>query len=227
MDGLGLTRRELLWQTGLWLGPDNERTRAQGRADDPQVALAFEDPDAAHPFAPLNERDRIVADYRMLRFSTGEHPLALVRDRMEPGVLSSRELPDTPDRQTITVVGVVVARQRPHTARGYLFVLVEDEFGHINVIVKPEVYERHRAVLRMEPFLQVRGRLQKDGASLNVIASSVQELRVARGSAPELPGTQEYWPDPKRRHPGEGADPEAFAFLTTLRQTPPDTKSWG
>ncbi len=254
MDGLGLTRRELLWQTGLWLGPDTERTRAQGRADDPQVALAFEDPDAAHPFAPLDERDRIVADYRMLRFSTGEHPLALVRERMEPGVLSSRELPDTPDRQTVTVVGVVVARQRPHTARGYLFVLIEDEFGHINVIVKPEVYERHRAVLRMEPFLQVRGRLQKDGASLNVIASMVQELRVTRGSAPELPGTQEYWPDPKRRHPGQGTgegagegtgegtdqnngqEPgpgtrppaaEAFAFLTTLRQTPPDTKSWG
>jgi error-prone DNA polymerase len=163
MDGLGLTRRELLWQTGLWLGPDAERTRAQGRADDPQVALAFEDPDAAHPFAPLDERDRIVADYRMLRFSTGEHPLALVRDRMEPGVLSSRELPDTPDRQTVTVAGVVVARQRPHTARGYLFVLVEDEFGHINVIVKPEVYERHRAVLRMEPFLQVRGACRRMG----------------------------------------------------------------
>jgi error-prone DNA polymerase len=226
LDGLGLTRRELLWQTGLWLGPETERTRAAGRADDPQVALAFEDPDAGHSFPSLTDRDRIVADYRMLRFSTGEHPLALVRERMDAAVRSSRELPDMPDRQTVTVAGVVVARQRPHTARGYLFVLLEDEFGHLNVIVKPEVYERHRAVLRMEPFLQVRGRLQKDGASLNVIASSVGELRVARGSAPELPGTQEYWPDPKSPDV-EAPAGEAFAFLTTLRQTPPDTKSWG
>ncbi len=225
LDGLGLTRRELLWQTGLWLGPDAERTRAAGRSDDPQFALAFEDPDAAHPFAPLGDRDRIVADYRMLRFSTGEHPLAMVRSRLPAGVTPSAELPGLDDRRHVAVAGVVIARQKPHTAKGYLFILIEDEFGHINVIVKPRVYERCRAVVRMEPFLLVRGTLQKDGATLNVIATGIEELRVAKGEAPELPATMEYWPDPVR--PPAGARADAFAFLTSMRQTPPATKSWG
>jgi error-prone DNA polymerase len=225
LDGLGLTRRELLWQTGLWLGPDAERTRAGGRADDPQFALAFDDPDAAHPFAPLGDRDRIVADYRMLRFSTGEHPLAMVRSRLPPDVVPSAELPGLSDRRPVAVAGVVIARQKPHTAKGYLFVLIEDEFGHINVIVKPRVYERYRAVVRMEPFLLVRGTLQKDGATLNVIATGIEELRVAKGETPDLPATMEYWPDPKSAPAGTPAD--AFAFLTSMRQTPPDTKSWG
>ncbi len=214
LDGLGLTRRELLWQTGLWLGPDAERTRARGRADDPQFALAFEDPDAGLPFAPLEDRDRIVADYRMLRFSTGEHPLALVRERLPGGVVSSAELPHRPDRSGVAVAGIVIARQKPHTAKGYIFVLMEDEFGHINVIVKPPVYERCRAVVRMEPFLLVRGTLQKDGATLNVIAASLEELRVDGGAPAELPGTQEYWPDP-------------MPYLTALRQAPPGNRSWG
>ncbi len=264
LDGLGLTRRELLWQTGLWLGPDHERTRAQGRSDDPQFALALEDPDACHTFPDLDPRDRIVADYRVLRFSTGEHPLALVRARLPPEVVSAADLPGVEDRRMVAVAGVVVARQKPHTAKGYLFILIEDEFGHINVIVKPRIYERHRAVARMEPFLLVRGRLQKDGASLNVIATSLEELRVdramggsgapaghasqrrGRGGAPRgardlgahLPATQEYWPDPKRPRPenalAAGIPPEGvpdprdpFAFLTTLRQVPPATKSWG
>jgi error-prone DNA polymerase len=224
LDGLGLTRRELLWQTGLWLGPDAERTRAEGRADDPQFALDFEDPHASHPFAPLEARDRMVADYRMLRFSTGEHPLAMVRERLPPGVTPSAALPELRDRASVAVAGVVIARQKPHTAKGYIFVLLEDEFGHLNVIVKPRVYERCRAVVRMEPFLLVRGTLQKDGTTLNIIATALEELRVERGPAPELPDTQEYWPDP-RRAPDAPAD--AFRFLTTLRSTPPETKSWG
>jgi error-prone DNA polymerase len=214
LDGLGLTRRELLWQTGLWLGPEAERTRAQGRADDPQLPLLLEDPDAGHRFDPLGDRDRIVADYRMLRFSTGEHPLALVRRRLPAGVTPSAELPHRPDRSGVAVAGIVIARQKPHTAKGYIFVLMEDEFGHINVIVKPPVYERCRAVVRMEPFLLVRGTLQKDGTTLNVIATSLEELRVDGGAPPELPGSMEYWPDP-------------MPYLTALRQAPPGNRNWG
>ncbi|NIU29376.1 MAG: hypothetical protein GWN82_01150, partial [Gemmatimonadetes bacterium] len=69
-------------------------------------------------------------------------------------------------------------RQRPQTAKGYVFVLMEDEHGPINVIVKPDVYERDRSAVRMEPFLAVRGRLQKDGDTLNVIAYEIEALRV-------------------------------------------------
>ena len=233
LDALGLSRRELLWQTGLWLGPDEERTRARGRADDPQLELTAVHGDiggasgerragsgAAGPaFRPLDDRDRLVAEYRMLRFSTELHPLGLVRDRMPEGVLTSDRLSQLESGSTVRLAGIVVARQRPQTAKGYIFVLIEDEFGHINVIVKPDVYERCRAAVRMEPFLLVRGRLQKDGATVNIIAWEVQALRtegnegagggqekevpkssVSRSGASNLPDPLEYWPDPGRRN---------------------------
>jgi error-prone DNA polymerase len=263
LDSLGLSRRELLWQTGLWLGPDEERTRARGRADDPQLELAAvhadvggasegspAGPAAAGPaFRPLDDRDRLVAEYRMLRFSTELHPLALVRDRMPEGVLTSDRLPALEGGSTVTLAGIVVARQRPQTAKGYIFVMIEDEFGHINVIVKPKVYERCRAAVRMEPFLLVRGRLQKDGATLNVIAHQVRALEVggrAGAAGPDeeaprpegdpatasLPDPLEYWPDPKGRGGSEaeasdGSAPAPTDLLTPLRQAPPEARSWG
>jgi DNA polymerase III alpha subunit len=78
----------------------------------------------------------------------------------------------------VRVAGLVTTRQRPQTAKGFVFVLMEDEHGPINVIVKPDIYQRDRSAVRMEPFLAVRGKLQKDGATLNVIAHEVEALRV-------------------------------------------------
>lgn len=220
MDGFGLERRELLWHTGLWLGPENERSRAKGRADDPQLALALAIPSTSPDLPALEERDRLVADYRMLRFSTGEHPIALVRSQLPPETSRGRDLTHLPQKEGVAVAGVVVARQRPGTAKGYLFVLLEDEDTHINVIVKPDLYESRRVVLRLEPFLLVRGRLQRDGASLNVIATWVEALRMAPEAAPPLPDALEYWAKPK------GAD-DPLAWLTDLRPHAPGSRDWG
>ena len=77
------------------------------------------------------------------------------------------------------IAGLVTTRQRPATANGYVFVLLEDEAGPINVIVKPRVYERDRSTLRMEPFVLIRWRLQKDGATMNIVAFEVEPLRMA------------------------------------------------
>ena len=210
LDDIGLTRRELLWQTALWLGPDEERTRAQGRSDDPQFSIALDDSDADRSFRELDDRNRIVAEYRMLRFSTELHPLSLVRDRLPPSTLSSNRLPDLSEGSTVTIAGIVIARQRPQTAKGYVFVLMEDEYGHINVIVKPRVYDQYRASVRMEPFLVVQGKLRKDGATLNVIAEDVQALR------PEQEGSHS---------PSEQND--SFFYLSSLRESPPGVKSFG
>jgi error-prone DNA polymerase len=258
MDAFGLTRRELLWQAGLWLGPEEERARARnrfrGRADDPQLVLGAVDPESPEegaredvysvcgigepvggsdliPFPDLDDRDRLVAEYRMLRFSTDLHPIALVREKLPREVVGSVRLPDLPQGATVTLAGIVVARQRPQTAKGYIFVLIEDEFGHINVIVKPEVYENCRSAVRMEPFLLVRGRLQKDGATLNVIAREVGALRAEGGAnhgesgaaAEGLPDPLEYWPTGG----GEGPAPDPFRYLTTLSESPPEARSWG
>ncbi|TVP59197.1 MAG: DNA polymerase III subunit alpha, partial [Gemmatimonadales bacterium] len=201
LDGLGLTRRELLWQVGLWLGPD------KGRVDDPQLTLGLSEPHLRRTFEPLDDRGQLVAEYRLLTFATALHPFTLVRDQLPSDLRRSGELGELPDRSVVRLAGVVTARQRPQTAKGYLFVLMEDEDGHINVIVKPDLYEKTRSVVRMEPFLQVRGRLQKDGDTLNIIAFEIEALRTG---APESNK--------------EGPDP--FQLLGTLRETPPGAKNF-
>ncbi len=233
LDGLGLTRRELLWQTGLWLGPDEERGRAEGRSDDPQLSIVLGDPDTNRSFGNLDDRGRIVAEYRMLRFSTELHPLSLVRERLPPSTLTSDRLPGLPEGSTVNLAGIVIARQRPQTAKGYVFVLIEDESGHINVIVKPEIYEKYRAEVRMEPFLSVRGKLRKDGATLNIIAQEIRALRTEAepGQADaRLPATLDYWGERGPRRSTGKPSPQAtdsFAYLSSLRETPPGVKSFG
>ncbi len=229
MDTLELTRRELLWQTGLWLGPEEDGGQPSGRRSDDQLDLTVSDPYAGIPFPDLQDGERMLAEYRMLRFATSAHPLSLLRNRLPPNTVSSDRLPDLPNGATVRLAGVVVARQRPQTAKGYLFILMEDEAGHINTIVKPKVYERNRSAIRMEPFLAVQGRLQKDGATLNVIAHQVTPLKAegAVRGGPEasgeamagLPGSD----GGVRARPAE--DP--YRFLTALRQVPPGIKSWG
>jgi hypothetical protein len=127
----------------------------------------------------------------------------------------------------------VVARQSPGTAKGYTFLLLEDEAGPVNTIVKPEVYERCRSDVRTEPFVAVTGRLQKDGTTLNVIATRVAALRATprkeTGGDPwsdlAVPDPLSYFPDPGEIERGGTAPP--FQFLTALRQSPPDVKSFG
>ncbi len=219
-DGSGLTRRELLWQAGLWLGPETEPDRTGGRKDHPQVELELADPFSGLPFHDMGQDERMVAEYRMLRFSASLHPLALVRDQLPPDTVSSGRLKDLPNGSTVRLAGIVVARQRPQTAKGYVFVLFEDECGPVNVIVKPKIYQRDRSTIRMEPFVAVRGRLQKDGETLNVIAYEVEALRVGALRA-RTPHTREWWGKPQE------ARKSPFAYLTALRQSPPGTRSWG
>jgi error-prone DNA polymerase len=194
----GLTRRELLWQAGLWLGPESDDERTGGREDHAQIEMGLEDPYAGLAFPDLGPSDRMIAEYRMLRFSAELHPLTLLEGALPSGTVSSDRLPHLRQGSTVRVAGLVTTRQRPQTAKGYVFVLMEDEHGPINVIVKPDVYKRDRSAVRMEPFLAVRGRLQKDGATLNVIAHEVEALRVGRGPK-SAPRPAAGHPPPRRR----------------------------
>ena len=220
LEGLGLTRRELLWQVGLWMGPESDdKRRSGGREDHPQLDIPLSDPFASLPFPHLNETEKMVAEYRILRFSTDVHPISLLADQLAPDTVISERFPDLPQGATVQVAGIVVARQRPGTAKGYVFILMEDESGPINIIVKPDVYERDRGAVRMEPFLAVRGRLQKDGATLNVIAHEVHAIRV--------PGTPVRRQGLARSNGASEATPSPFRYLTALRQSPPGIKSFG
>ena len=249
----GLTRRELLWQAGLWLGPETDNERTGGREDHAQTELELADPYANLSFPDLGPTDRMVAEYRMLRFSAELHPLTLLKGVLPDGTVSSDHLPYLRQHSTVRVAGLVTTRQRPGTAKGYVFVLMEDEHGPINVIVKPDIYKRDRNAVRMEPFLSVRGRLQKDGDTLNVIAYEVNALRVpgtpvrrrgmsetyatanGNGRLAVQEGPEEDLDDLPTSLPGaleswaepDQKAPSPFRYLTALRQNPPSIKSWG
>jgi error-prone DNA polymerase len=219
MAGFGLTRRELLWQAGLWLGPEaQEESRERGGRDDhPQVELGLEDPYGGISFPEIEVTDQLLAEYRMLHFSAAIHPLVLLGDSLPADRTTSDRFKELPQRASVRVVGVVVARQRPQTAKGYVFILMEDEAGPINVIVKPDIYERDKAAVRMEPFLSVSGRLQKDGGTMNVIATQVEALRADHAGTPRGDAFGE----------GEEGPLDPFRYLTALRQAPPEVKSFG
>jgi error-prone DNA polymerase len=117
----------------------------------------------------------MLADYGMTDLSVGPHPLELLRPHLPVATLSSRELRDHP-ATTVAVAGMAVARQRPATANGVVFMLLEDEFGQVNLIVPPPVYERFRALVRGEPLILARGKLERSGRNLNVLVSTMESL---------------------------------------------------
>jgi error-prone DNA polymerase len=89
------------------------------------------------------------------------------------------------DGAPVEVAGLVVCRQRPGTAKGFVFLVLEDEFGLVNVVVKPDLHDRQRSLVRTEPFVVVRGELQRRDGIVNVIAERFTPLRADGALAPE------------------------------------------
>jgi error-prone DNA polymerase len=169
-DSFGLKRRELLWQLGLV--PRAQTVPGSGGAEK-QLALPLE-PTVATPDLPdPTAWERMLDDYRTTGLSVGVHPLELMRPHLPAGTLSSVELLDQPNRTNVQVAGMVVARQRPSTANGVVFMLLEDEHAQFNLIIPPQVYDRFRALVRGEPLLLVRGRYEHVDRNRNVL---VREL---------------------------------------------------
>ena len=206
----GLTRRELLWQTGLWLPPKTEASKK--RRSRRQLELPLNQPYEDLRFSGMVAHEQMLAEYQMMGFAAAGHPFTIMQNALPASRVKCNELKDLEHGAAVDVAGLVVARQRPSTAKGTIFVLLEDEQGMINVIVRPNIDERYRVAVRGEPFLWVRGKLLKDDGTLNVIAEELQPLKVSMSRSPSLPETPEY---------------SAYKFLRTLRQHPPAAKSWG
>jgi error-prone DNA polymerase len=172
-DGFGLPRRDLLWQLGLVPRPASV-PGTSGEAK--QLALPLE-PTVATPELPEpTVWERMLTDYRTTSLSVGVHPLELLRSHLPPGTLSSAELREQPDRGRVQFAGLVVARQRPSTANGVVFMLLEDELAQVNLVVLPQVYERFRATVRSEPLLLVRGRYEHSDRNRNVLVDELVSL---------------------------------------------------
>ena len=182
-DSFGGSRRTLLWELGLV--PQTQSVPGSG-GEERQLALPL-DPTAPAP--ALREQtawERMLADYRLTSLSVGVHPLSLLRPHLPEGTLSSRELAAKPSGGSVAVAGMTVARQRPATANGVVFMLLEDEFGQVNLIVPPSIYERYRALVRAEPLLLARGKFERLGRNRNVVVRELESLNpLARRCADE------------------------------------------
>jgi error-prone DNA polymerase len=153
-----------------------------------QLALPL-DPTAETPeLAEPTEWEEMLANYRRTSLSVDVHPMELIRPHLPAGVLSSHDLCQAPDRSHVAVAGMAVARQRPSTAKGVVFMLLEDEFGQVNLIVPPQVYERHRAVVRGEPLILARGVFERVERNQNVV---VRELETLAPLARKLSGASD------------------------------------
>ncbi|MGZ4431751.1 MAG: helix-hairpin-helix domain-containing protein, partial [Gaiellales bacterium] len=157
-------RRRLLWELGLHRAPSRG-----------QLALAL-DAAPAPALPQLSVWERMVADHETMNLTTGPHPMALLRPALPDRIRTSRDLQADPAGEPVTIAGVMIARQRPGTAGGIVFLLVEDEHGMSNVIVPPQIYERDRVAIRTEPLVEVTGRLERREGTINVIAERVIAL---------------------------------------------------
>ena len=136
------------------------------------------EPEADLP--PATAVEEVQADYATTGLSVRGHPMALVRPTLASGtVRTARELGRLPDRSPVEVAGLVIVRQRPETARGIVFVSLEDETGIANLVVMPDVYERFRPVVRGAPFLVARGKVERTGQVVNVRVDTVAPLALA------------------------------------------------
>jgi error-prone DNA polymerase len=163
LDGFGGSRRQLLW--------------ALGGLQYREEAL-IEAPDTPAELPDLTEQEAMGWDYELLGLSPDDHPLRLLRSRLRSqGVLSAAELSAQPSGKVVKVAGMVVVRQAPPTAKGCLFITLEDETGLINLVIRPDLYERERPVLHKATLLLGEGRVQREGAAISLLVQRVTTLR--------------------------------------------------
>lgn len=158
-------RRAALWQV-----------EAAWSADEGLLQLAGLD--AHSPLPPMTPAERLGADFAGMGLTAGEHPMRLVRERL-PGVTRASDLVVLRHGERATIGGSVICRQRPGTAKGIVFVSLEDETGVANAIVSAEMYERARLVVNEEPALAISGRVQNQGGVIHIKADRIEPLSLA------------------------------------------------
>jgi error-prone DNA polymerase len=189
-------RRSALWQVERAVRPagelfeNDERERSERperpeRSERSERSERFERPErlerARSPLVPMNDHERLRADYAGTGLTIGPHPMALRRHEMTlRGVLRASDLPQARDGRRVRVAGMVITRQRPGTAKGFVFLTLEDETGVSNVIIRPDLFDRERMTVVGQPFLLVEGVLQHQDGVLSVKA---ERLEAIEGSA--------------------------------------------
>jgi len=198
-------RREALWRVGV-----TGAGRIAGSGT--QLALPIEPPQPP-TLEPLGDWEQMLADYRSTGLTIAGHPMKLLRPRLDPKLSRTGDLNGLDHGTAVEVAGMVTARQRPETANGVTFGLLDDECGAGNLVVPPPVYERHRPLIRTAPLIRARGRLERREGTLNVLVSELAPLR--RPGRPEaLSGS----PQDRVQPPDAGLDQTLVALRANAQR---------
>ena len=165
--GFGITRRAGLWAAG---------GLREARPDTlPGLVTGIDAP----PLPGMTELEATAADLATTGLSAARHPTEFVRDELTAaGVVTAATLRTCRDRAIVEVAGIVTHRQQPETAKGVVFLNLEDETGLINVICTPDVWQRYRRVARTSPALRIRGRLEREQGVINLLAQRIEALAL-------------------------------------------------
>jgi error-prone DNA polymerase len=186
-------RRDALWQVesaSRAVGPllaasltKNDEAEIQlvdacsGRSLDRPAA---DQPTGSSPLKAMTPKERIFADFHGTGLTVGPHPLAQYRQRFaEQGIVPASHLKELPDGKSVSVVGAVIVRQRPGTAKGFVFLSLEDETGVANIIITPQQFEQEHRVVVHHSFLQVHGTLQNQDGVVSVKAGHIEPFFLA------------------------------------------------
>lgn len=161
MDSWGIPRRNLLWEFGkIRYFPMDLRDAP----DDIQ-------------FPTLTPLEQLQVEYELLGLSITQHPMELYRRQLQAHrIPSSAELQEYADGSTVIVAGLLVVKQAPYTAKGVVFLTLEDEFAFINIVLYPAIYETHRELIRTHPVLIVKGKIQRQDKVVNVVGEKMMAL---------------------------------------------------
>jgi error-prone DNA polymerase len=171
-------RRSALWQVERAARPAGPLLESPAESEAPQ-------PYSDSALAPMTAEERLLADFRGTGLTVGLHPMAHHRATLRrEGVRSASELRVLPDGATVRIAGSVIARQRPGTAKGFVFLSIEDETGIANAIITPQLFMQNRVVVVNQQFLLIDGVLQNQDNVVSVKACRIQPLTITRAAAP-------------------------------------------
>jgi error-prone DNA polymerase len=158
-------RRDALWQVERVARPAGE------------LYEELHEQDGNSPLVPMTRPERMDADFRGTGLTIGRHPVAYRRAELsELGALRAIDLPQQRDGSAVKIGGWVIVRQRPGTAKGFVFLTMEDETGVANVIITPQLFDKYRLVVVDEPFLLISGTLQNQDNVISVKAKTIRAL---------------------------------------------------
>lgn len=175
---LSRDERRVLAEAGAFNVLGHHRRSALWKVEAPSTDDLLTALEATHeaPLPMMSAAERLASDYKTTKLTVGSHPMGLVRSSL-PKACRATDLPHRRNRQRVTIIGMVICRQRPGTAKGHCFISLEDETGIANAFVPCDLFEKRRLVITQERFLKITGQVQHAEGVITILAQSILPFR--------------------------------------------------